>query len=105
MSKSSPENTEPPTRQFQSISANPPFPPLIHTLTNGSRLSRHNTATSPLDRAPSRLSRKATFDPQLDINLPYRTFSDNANLDEYTTEKVNGEIDGQLGSDGKPKYE
>jgi hypothetical protein len=35
---------------------------------------------------------KATFDPNLDPNLPYRTLSGTANLDEYRVEAPSGEI-------------
>ncbi|KAG9243243.1 major facilitator superfamily domain-containing protein [Calycina marina] len=78
---------------FQPIS----IPTDLHKLnrtTNDSRLDRSNTHTS----------RKETRDPQLDINLPYRTFSENANLEEYTTEKPAGEIPGPLQADGVHRY-
>jgi hypothetical protein len=42
-------------------------------------------------------------DPNLDINLPYRTLSTDANLLEYTTEKASGEIPGPITRDGR-KY-
>ncbi|KAH7021157.1 multidrug resistant protein [Microdochium trichocladiopsis] len=37
---------------------------------------------------------KERSDPQLDINLPYRTLSPNANMAEYTTETAQGSIPG-----------
>ncbi len=52
----------------------------------------------------SALSRKETRDPDLDINLPYRTLSPNANLDEYRTERPEGEIPGPLEADGEHRY-
>lgn len=42
-------------------------------------------------------------DPALDVNLPYRTLSPQANMAEYTTEQPGGEIP-TVTSDGKRKY-
>lgn len=67
-------------------------PNLARTHTNGSNIHRSNTHTS----------HKEARDPDLDVNLPYRTFSTNANLNEYTVEKPLGEIDGPLAPDGAP---
>ncbi|KAI0132111.1 major facilitator superfamily transporter [Xylariales sp. AK1849] len=39
-----------------------------------------------------KVSTKEHRDPNLDVNLPYRTLSDGANMDEYTTEQPDGEI-------------
>jgi len=39
-------------------------------------------------------------DPDLDVNLPYRTLSADANLAEYTTEKASGEIPGPVTPEG-----
>jgi hypothetical protein len=43
-------------------------------------------------------------DPNLDVNLPYRTLTETANLEEYTAEKPEGEIDGGRSADGKHRY-
>lgn len=89
MSRSS-EDSEPPL--FKPISS----PPLAHQNTKTSRR---------LSRTISRASQKESRDPQLDVNLPYRTLSTNANLAEYTTEKPEGGIGARFKSDGKPEYE
>ncbi|KAM0454622.1 hypothetical protein ACHAO4_004430 [Trichoderma viride] len=39
---------------------------------------------------------KEVFDPNLDVNLPYRTLSRNANLDEYLVETRTGTIEGPV---------
>jgi len=85
---------EPPAKLYEAISR-PQTATITRTNTNGSRIHRSN----------SRLSYKATRrDPNLDPELPYRTFSNSANLDEYTTEKASGEIRGPLEADGKHNY-
>ncbi|KAH6659854.1 major facilitator superfamily domain-containing protein [Truncatella angustata] len=38
------------------------------------------------------MTKQKTRDPQLDVNLPYRTLSAAANMAEYTTEQPDGEI-------------
>lgn len=64
--------------------------------TNGSNIQKSNT----------HLSHKETHrDPDLDVSLPYRTLTENANFNEYTTEKREGEIAAGLGPDGKQQYE
>jgi len=85
------EESEPPT-MFQAISS----PALAHQDTRTSRR---------LSRSISRLSRKETRDPQLDVNLPYRTLSSDANLDEYTTETPKGEIPAGFGPSEKAEYQ
>lgn len=65
---------------------------------------RTNTNGSQIHRADSHLSHKETRDPKLDIDLPYRTFTANANLNEFTVEKPTGEIPGRLEPDGKHHY-
>ena len=47
---------------------------------------------------------KETRDPNLDINLPYRTLTATANLAEYTTEEPTGSIVGPLEPDGEHRY-
>ncbi|KAI2464874.1 MFS general substrate transporter [Annulohypoxylon bovei var. microspora] len=63
----------------------------------------------PLARRPTNpLSRNATKetirDPNLDVNLPYRTLSNEANLEEYTTETAQGQIPGPVEPDGEHRY-
>ncbi|OTB06161.1 hypothetical protein M426DRAFT_259540 [Hypoxylon sp. CI-4A] len=62
-------------------------------------LNRH--ATNPLNRSATK---ETIRDPNLDVNLPYRTLSGDANLSEYTTETVNGEIPGPVEPDGTGRY-
>jgi len=83
---------EPPNRVYEAITRNStaPSPTVTRTRTNGSRIHRTDT----------HLSHKETRDPNLDVNLPYRTFSNTADLNEFTVEKPSGEIDGPLESDG-----
>ncbi|KAH8879227.1 MFS general substrate transporter [Thozetella sp. PMI_491] len=50
------------------------------------------------------VSTKEARDPNLDINLPYRTFSANANLDEFQTERPEGAIPGPVEADGVTRY-
>ncbi|KAG9233370.1 major facilitator superfamily domain-containing protein [Amylocarpus encephaloides] len=89
------ERSESPLRQFQSITINrPSSPPVARTRTNGSSL--HQTG--------SRVSQKETRDPNLDVNLPYRTLSNAANFNEYTDEKPEGELEGGLEVDGKTRW-
>ncbi|KAF4637123.1 hypothetical protein G7Y89_g977 [Cudoniella acicularis] len=91
-----------PPRQYASIARNPTASETVtRTHTNGSRISRTHTNGSKIHRTSTHLSHKETRDPNLDINLPYRTFTDNANLDEYTVEKPAGEIKGGLKPDGQ----
>jgi hypothetical protein len=82
-----------------------PLPALQPQHTSSSYTLTH-TQTNPLHPHPSHLSRKETRDPNLDINLPYRTLSPNANLAEYVTEKLAGEIpaQGRRTPDGKKDY-
>ncbi|KAI1473923.1 MFS general substrate transporter [Daldinia eschscholtzii] len=57
--------------------------------------------TNPLARS----STKETIrDPNLDLNLPYRTLSGDANLSEYTTETPTGAIPGPVEPDGERRY-
>lgn len=77
---------------FQAISS----PALAHQTTRASRR---------LSRSVSRLSQKETRDPRLDVNLPYRTLSSDANLEEYTTENQEGEIPAGFGPNEKTEYQ
>ncbi|TGO47094.1 hypothetical protein BOTNAR_0545g00010 [Botryotinia narcissicola] len=67
-----------------------PQVPITHTPTHKSTHSRRGSTT--LHNSPTHFLRKETRDPNLDINLPYRTLSPHANLSEYTAEKAEGEI-------------
>lgn len=64
--------------------------PLAQIPTHKSTRSRRGS--NILQNTPSHVSQKEARDPTLDINLPYRTLSPNANLSEYTSEKPSGEI-------------
>lgn len=55
-------------------------------------MTRTHTNNSRIHRTNSILSNKETRDPDLDINLPYRTLTTNANLAEYIVETPSGEI-------------
>lgn len=66
--------------------------------------TRTHTNGSGIHPSTSRISHKETRDPNLDVNLPYRTLSANANLAEYQVEKPAGEIPGPLEKDGKSHY-
>jgi len=80
--------------------------PAMKTLSRNSdgKLQRSRTANSQLYRTNTTASHKETRDPNLDVNLPYRTLSPSANLEEYTTEKDGGEIPGPLEPDGVKRY-
>ncbi|KUJ10716.1 MFS general substrate transporter [Mollisia scopiformis] len=92
-----------PDRQYQAIGGNA-SPTLTRTGTNRSRARRASTQ-SGLHRTDTHLSHKETHrDPNLDVNLPYRTFTEDADLAEYTVEKPEGEIDGGLSADGHSRY-
>ncbi|KAH8590843.1 major facilitator superfamily domain-containing protein [Bisporella sp. PMI_857] len=67
---------------------------LQHATTNGSQIHPVHTHAS----------HKAARDPNLDVNLPYRTLTANANLAEYTTTAPSGEIPGPIAGDGKREY-
>ncbi|KAI0135737.1 MFS general substrate transporter [Daldinia grandis] len=57
--------------------------------------------TNPLARS----STKETIrDPNLDVNLPYRTLSGDANLTEYITETPSGQIPGPVEPNGERRY-
>jgi hypothetical protein len=98
-------NTDNPSEtplQFQSITNRSESPKLTRTHTNGSNARRPSIAASNLHRSTTNSSHKESRDPNLDVNLPYRTFSNGANLAEYTEESKEGEIDaGVIGNDKK----
>ncbi len=78
-----------PEKQFIPIRPVSTNPPLARVSTN-----------PPL----ARISTKERRDPELDINLPYRTLSADANLDEYLHETQTGEIPGPLEPGGERRY-
>lgn len=107
---------EPPQQQEADLSTAPTvtmpeaspraFEPLNRAITERSQFRRHLSRTSTRGTHLSRTSTRATQkemvrDPDLDINLPYRTFSPEANLAEYTEEHPSGEIAGPIGPDGQ----
>ncbi|KAI5463694.1 major facilitator superfamily domain-containing protein [Mariannaea sp. PMI_226] len=80
----------------------PEFAPINHqpsTTTTRAR-RRSSTSTSQLHqqqwRLSRELSRKETRDPGMDLGLPYRTLSANANMDEYRVEVPTGSIPGPV---------
>lgn len=78
--------------QYASITNHPKSPNPI-----SSHLTRSHTNSS-------RKSHKEQRDPNLDVNLPYRTLTANADLSEYVQENAEGEIPGRLEKDGKTRY-
>lgn len=70
----------------------------IHPATSNRRSSR------ALSRRASNASSKEQRDPNMDINLPYRTLSGDANLSEYITESRSGQIPGPVEPDGRSHY-
>lgn len=62
--------------------------------------TRHHFPTAKSD--PQNVDKEA-FDPNLDTNLPYRTLSANARLDEYRLEVPSGSIPGPLKPDTMTK--
>lgn len=66
--------------------------PEFQSITN-TRTNRTARTINSLGRSSSRVSQKeTTFDPNFDVNVPYRTFSNAANLEEFTAETSTGEI-------------
>ena len=85
---------EKPERVYEPISHRRPSPQITRTRSNGSRIHRSNTHES----------QKETRDPNLDVNLPYRTLAVEANLNEYSVEDPQGEVEGRLEPDGQNRY-
>lgn len=73
-----------------------------HRRSNSGSLVR--TATN-LSRTVSNIQKEMHRDADLDINLPYRTLSATANLNEYTVEVPGGEIPGPLEPVREPTQE
>lgn len=92
-----------PTRTFEPITSNEQTSPrLTRTHTNGSK--RRSSTSRPLRRTSTSQSHKERRDPNIDVNLPYRTLTEDANLAEYTTEVPGGEIEGKLEPNGSYHY-
>lgn len=79
---------------------------LEHSNTRGTRRSRRFSSATTNTRRLSLATThtKEAHDPELDINLPYRTLSPQANLQEFTHEVPSGTIDGPLQPDGENSY-
>lgn len=88
------DSIEKPERVYQPIIHQPSSPQVTRTHSNRSRIQRTSTHAS----------HKEARDPNLDVNLPYRTLTSEANLNEYSVESPQGEIDGQLEPDGEHRY-
>ncbi|KAK7403159.1 Synaptic vesicle transporter SVOP [Neonectria punicea] len=69
------------------------FAPITSTATATNRAHRSMSHSSRLSR---QVSHKEARDPALDIELPYRTLSATANLDEYLVEVPSGSIPGPV---------
>ncbi|CAM1511773.1 Fc.00g092860.m01.CDS01 [Cosmosporella sp. VM-42] len=69
------------------------FAPINTHTSTFSRIRRSLSVTSPTSNDGSQ---KESRDPNLDIDLPYRTLSATANLDEYRVEVPSGEIPGPI---------
>lgn len=63
-------------------------------------VASHENTRTRLDR----VSTKEHRDPNLDINLPYRSLAPEANMAEYTTEQTSGEILAAGPAGGEKKY-
>ncbi|KAL8408043.1 hypothetical protein RB594_006736 [Gaeumannomyces avenae] len=66
-------------------------------------IERRRSGSSTNSSAAAHKERRA--DPRLDVNLPYRTLTADANFDEFTSENPAGEIPGpesRRGPDGRP---
>lgn len=88
------DSIEKPERVYQPISHQPSSPQVTRTHSNRSQIHRSSTHAS----------HKEARDPNLDVNLPYRTLTSKANLNEYSVESPQGEIEGQLEPDGEHRY-
>jgi len=79
------------------IVASAPADPSPYSHPKPVRSNSSASRRSGLARSPT----KEVVDPHLDINLPYRTLSANANLAEYVAEVPRGELPGPVTPDGK----
>jgi hypothetical protein len=74
------------------------FAPIRAATRDPNALSKHASIPPTSTRGSHK---EMTRDPDLDVNLPYRTLSADANLAEYTTEQPSGEIPGPVSPDGR----
>lgn len=88
------QSIEKPEKVYEPIRDQRPSPQVTRTHSNGSRIHRSNTHGS----------HKEARDPNLDVNLPYRTLTSEANFNEYNVESPKGEVDGKLEPDGQHHY-
>lgn len=88
------DSIEKPERVYEPIRDQRPSPQVTRTHSNLSRIHRSSNHGS----------HKEGRDPNLDVNLPYRTLTSQANLNEYNVEKPKGEMDGRLEADGQHHY-
>lgn len=73
------------------------FVPIVNHNSTFSRIRNSLSRTRTSGESVGHPSLKETRDPDLDINLPYRTLSvERANLDEYRVEVPSGEIEGPV---------
>ncbi|EOO01788.1 putative polyamine transporter 2 protein [Phaeoacremonium minimum UCRPA7] len=99
----SPRPASPDTEAGEAADA-PAYAP-VRTHTNSRSIGRRRSSLSgSMHRTHTTESVKETRDPNLDINLPYRTLTATANLAEYTTEEPTGSIVGPLEPDGEHRY-
>ncbi|KAJ9151210.1 MFS general substrate transporter [Pleurostoma richardsiae] len=77
-------------------------PVRTHSRTGSMRRTR--THSSGLSRTRTQESVKAERDPHLDLTLPYRTLTVDANLAEFTVETSQGSIPGPIEPDGEHRY-
>ncbi|KAK1477611.1 major facilitator superfamily transporter [Colletotrichum tamarilloi] len=79
----------------------PQYAPVSSHTRTPSGNTRPNRRSSIASNVLHPVKTKEEIDPELDVNLPYRTLSPNANLDEYRVETHNGEIPaGGVAADG-----
>lgn len=74
-------------------------------ISNTHRRSRSRSLSRSMSRQMSRQATKETYrDPNLDVDaMPYRTLSQNANFQEFTTENASGSIKGPVVVDPEGK--
>lgn len=91
--KSSSSNTLPPGSAASSSSSSPQYA----SMTNHTRAPSNaaaNRRSSVVSNVLHPVMTKEQADPHFDVNLPYRTLSANANLEEYLVETNHGRIPG-----------
>lgn len=71
---------------------------------NDPRAGDDSSVSTVAGEPPRQHTAKPVTNPTDDLNLPYRTLSPNANLDEYRTETAAGTIEGPLEPDGQHRW-